>query len=146
MGRVISVNIAAKKGPKEPVGQAELKVGRGLAGDVHAAPGIRQVSLLARESVDKFQESPNCKVCLFDGIFGENIRTEGVKLHTLAVGTPFQVGGARLEVSQIGKVCHKPCGIAARVGDCIMPREGIFAIVISGGIVKPGDKITILKK
>ena len=144
--KAVSINISKKKGtPKDSVEKAEFKVNLGIIGDVHAGPGIRQISLLAKESVDRFQKTPLIKVCLFDGIFGENIRTQGIELHTLAIGTILKIGDVVLEVSKIGKECLKPCAIARNVGDCIMPKEGIFAKVIKGGTAKPGDEILLSK-
>lgn len=145
MAKVVSINTCARKGtPKQSIGQGRLISGLGLEGDAHAGPGLRQVSLLARESIMKFQESPLVKVCLKNGIFGENITTEGIVLHELRIGDILNVGDAILEVSKIGKECLKPCFIAKDVGDCIMPREGIFAKVISGGIIDVGDEIKVL--
>jgi MOSC domain-containing protein YiiM len=114
----------------------------GLEGDAHGGSGHRQVSLLARESIDKMKALGIVGLCT--GKFAENITTEGIALHTLGVGTRFKVGKAVLEISQIGKECHRGCEILKQVGKCIMPTEGIFARVIEGGEIKPGDKIEVL--
>jgi MOSC domain-containing protein YiiM len=138
--KVVSVNVSTKKGtPKESVNEIIVKPEYGIVGDAHAGPGIRQISLLAKESHDKFQ--PMTDVCLKNGIFGENITTEGMILPILKLGTRFNIGTATLEVSKIGKECHAPCSIGKTVGKCIMPKECIFVIVIKEGIIKPGDKI-----
>lgn len=141
-GKVIAVNISKEKGvSKNNVGKARLIEDLGLENDAHAAPGIRQVSLLAWESVEKMiAKGLNLKV----GNFAENITTKGIPLETLPVGTVLSVGGeVVLEITQIGKKCHKGCAIMQQVGDCIMPREGIFARVIKGGFVEVGQDIII---
>lgn len=145
--KVLAVCISDKKGtPKEPTKSIHVQPGLGVVGDAHAGPGIRQVSLLAQESHDRFQ--PMTDVCLKHGIFGENITTEGIDLPGLPIGTRMKIGTAELEVSKIGKECHAPCAIGKRVGNCIMPKEGIFAIVIKEGDIEPGDEIRLenLKK
>lgn len=140
---VIGVSKSETKGvPKQNVEFGEFIVGVGLKGDAHGGDHIRQVSLLAQESIDKMSQSG--AKALHSGIFAENITTCGIILHTLPVGTLLQIGEARFEVTQIGKKCHGKCAIYDAVGDCVMPREGIFAIVTHGGIVKPGDEILIL--
>lgn len=138
---VIAVCISEKKGTmKHPVASAVLKEEHGIVGDAHAGNWHRQVSLLAKESVDKmravFQDIPV-------GAFGENILTEGIEVSKLSVGTILHIGEAVLEVTQIGKECHSDCAIRKQVGDCVMPREGIFAIVRSGGVIRPNDRILI---
>ena len=142
MARVCAVCISEKRGTvKTPVDKIELKVGHGIVGDAHAGSWHRQVSLLAEESVDKMRQvMDNIPV----GAFAENILTEGIELFTLPVGTKLKVGETLLEVTQIGKECHQGCAIRQLVGDCIMPREGIFAKVLREGTVKEGDKIEIL--
>lgn len=142
-GKVISVNISEQKGViKQPVPSGELRVDVGLVGDAHAGVGKRQVSLLALESIRKMNEqgAPN----LQPGNFAENITTEGVELHTLPIGTVLQIGETLHVVTQIGKECHKGCAIRELVGDCVMPREGIFTNVLEGGTIRPGDAIQIL--
>ena len=139
--KVISVNISEKKGTiKSPVPQIELKEKHGIVGDAHAGNWHRQVSLLAVESLNKMKEKiPSLK----PGDFAENIMTEGISLHTLPIGTLLIIGECELEVTQIGKECHKGCEIRNITGECIMPTEGIFAIVRKEGTIYPGDKIRI---
>ena len=142
-GRVIAVNISEKKGQiKKPVEKINLIKDFGLEGDAHGGKWHRQVSLLARESIEKMQALGIEGLCT--GKFAENITTEGIALHTKGVGTSIKVGEAVLEISQIGKECHYGCEIFKKIGKCIMPTEGIFAKVVEGGIIKPGDKIEVL--
>ena len=115
----------------------------GLEGDAHAGKWHRQVSLLAKESIAKAQGMRTDGLC--HGVFAENLTTEGIELHTLPVGTRLQVGDkVVLEITQIGKECHDGCAIRELVGQCIMPKEGVFARVEKGGVVRAGDEITIL--
>lgn len=139
--KVISVNISEKKGTvKSPVHQIELKKNHGIVGDAHAGNWHRQVSLLAVESLEKIKEKiPSLK----PGDFAENIMTEGIILHTLPIGTLLIIGECELEVTQIGKECHKGCEIRNITGECIMPTEGIFAIVRKEGTIYPEDEIRI---
>lgn len=139
--RVISVNISEKKGTiKTPVERIELKINHGIVGDAHAGNWHRQVSLLAEESLEKMQAKiPSLK----PGDFAENIMTEGINLHHLPIGTILKIGECELEVTQIGKECHKGCEIRNITGECIMPTEGIFAIVKKEGFIYPGDKIEV---
>ena len=129
--KVISVNISEKKGTiKSPVPQIELRKNHGIVGDAHAGNWHRQVSLLAGGSLEKMKEKiPSLK----PGDFAENIMTEGISLHTLPIGTILTIGECELEVTQIGKECHKGCEIRNITGECIMPTEGIFAIVRKEG-------------
>lgn len=140
--KVISVNISEKKGTiKSPVPQIELRKNHGIVGDAHAGNWHRQVSLLAVESLNKMKEKiPSLK----PGDFAENIMTEGISLHTLPLRTRLSIGECELEVTQIGKECHKGCEIRNITGECIMPTEGIFAIVRKEGTIYPGDKIRIV--
>ena len=140
MATVVSVNISEKKGVcKHPVEELVLKKNHGIVGDAHAGDWHRQISLLAEESVDKIRgKLPGLKA----GAFAENINTRGIELYTLPVGTHLRIGPALVEVTQIGKQCHNDCAIKKIVGDCVMPREGIFVIVIEEGTVRPGDEIT----
>lgn len=140
--KVISVNISEKKGTiKSPVPQIELKKKHGIVGDAHAGNWHRQVSLLAVESLNKMKEKiPSLK----PGDFAENIMTEGISLHTLPIGTLLSIGECELEVTQIGKECHKGCEIRNITGECIMPTEGIFAIVKKEGFIYPEDNIRIV--
>ena len=143
MGKVVSVNISEKKGTiKHPVEQIELKKGFGIEGDAHAGDWHRQVSLLDLCSFDKMHN--NASVELKPGIFAENITTEGVDLWHLPVGTRLEIGDTLLEITQIGKECHRHCQVFRQVGDCVMPREGIFAKVITEGMIKAGQSIKII--
>jgi len=121
------------------VPKAELKAEHGIVGDAHAADWHRQVSLLAVESIEKMT-AKGAKV--FPGNFAENITTEGIDLSILSVGDRLCAGTAvELEITQLGKKCHSRCAIYDQIGDCIMPREGIFAKVVKGGSIKVGDII-----
>lgn len=139
--KVISVNISEKKGTiKTPVPSIALKKNHGIIGDAHAGNWHRQVSLLAIESLNKMKEKiPSLK----PGDFAENIMTEGISLYTLPIGTILEIGECQLEVTQIGKECHKGCEIRNITGECIMPTEGIFAIVKKEGEIFPEDEIRI---
>lgn len=141
-GIVLSVCISERKGTrKHPVPAVTLKENYGIVGDSHAANWHRQISLLADESVDKMRAKG---AVLQAGDFAENILTKGVDLKSLPVGTRIVIGECELEVTQIGKECHNDCEIRRMTGQCVMPTEGIFAIVIKGGSVQPGDAVTIL--
>ena len=142
MASVVAVCISERKGTqKHAVPEIQLKIDHGIVGDAHAGNWHRQVSLLAQESVEKMKAVfPDIPV----GAFAENILTEGLTLYTLPVGTRLRVGEVLLEVTQIGKECHAHCAIRQQVGDCVMPREGIFAIVLEEGTIRPGDAITVL--
>lgn len=143
MGSVVSVNISEKKGTiKHPVEQIELKIDHGILNDAHAGDWHRQVSLLDLSSFDKMHN--NASVELKPGIFAENITTEGVDLWHLPVGTRLEIGGTLLEITQIGKECHRHCQVFQQVGDCVMPREGIFAKVIEEGTIMAGQAIKII--
>ncbi|KEI14414.1 MOSC domain-containing protein [Clostridium haemolyticum] len=144
MAKVIAVNISEKKGVvKHPIEKGFFRKNHGLEGDAHAGNWHRQVSLLAKESIDKMKKLGLDK--LSAGDFGENITTEGIVIHELLIGTKLKIGETEMEVTQIGKKCHNGCEIKKLVGDCIMPREGIFTIVIKEGEIKPGDEIKIIK-
>lgn len=141
--KVVAVCSSDQKGvTKTSIGQGYLKVGFGLAGDAHGGDWHRQISLLAIESVEKMRAMglPDLK----PGDFAENITTEGLELHSLPVGTRIKIGETLLEVTQIGKKCHQGCEIFKKVGKCIMPTEGIFTKIITGGWIKEGDKIEII--
>jgi len=143
MASVVAVCKSKKKGTKkEAVAKGLFKEDYGLIGDAHAdCLTNRQVSLLAMESIDKMQ-SPGLN--LRPGDFAENITTEGVDLLNLPIGTRIFVGDeVILEITQIGKECHTACAIRRQVGECIMPEEGVFARVVRGGLVKPGDRVKI---
>ena len=142
MARVVAVCISEKKGTiKHEVPSISLKLGHGIVGDAHAGNWHRQVSLLGTESVQKQKSKfPDIPA----GAFAENILTEGVTLYELPVGTQLLIGDVVLEVTQIGKECHAHCAIRKQVGDCVMPREGIFAIVLKEGVIRPGDSIEMV--
>jgi len=136
---VVAVCISINKGErKTPVAQVELLENHGIVGDAHAGEWHRQVSLLARESIEKMQRMG---LDVNAGDFAENITTVGIDLPSLPIGTRLTVGEVLIEVTQIGKECHTRCAIFYQAGDCVMPKEGIFARVLRGGIVKPGDTI-----
>ena len=142
--KIIAVNISEKKGTvKKNVGKGFFRKDYGLVGDAHAGPGIRQVSLLANESHEKMKKNPDLRHCLKFGDFGENLTTEGIVLHKLKIGTKLKIGDVLLEISKIGKECHYQCAIRKKIGRCIMPTEGIFAIVLSEGEIKVNDDIEL---
>jgi len=142
IGKIVAVSISDRKGVvKHNVPQARLLQDHGLEGDAHAEGGIRQVSLLAKESIDKMRAAG---AQVNPGDFAENLTTEGLDVCALPVGTKLRVGSeVELEITQIGKACHKGCAIREQVGDCVMPREGVFARVLQEGVVKPGDEIEV---
>ncbi|AOR24760.1 MOSC domain-containing protein [Clostridium taeniosporum] len=142
-GKVVAINISSTKGVvKKPIEEGVFIEEFGLENDAHAGKWHRQVSLLAKESIDKMNNL-GAKNLTY-GNFAENITTEGIVLFELPVGTRLEIGETVQEVTQIGKECHKGCQIKKLVGDCVMPREGIFTRVIKGGRIKPGDKIIVL--
>jgi MOSC domain-containing protein YiiM len=143
MAKVIAINSSKAKGVvKEPIEQGYFNINHGLQGDAHAGNWHRQVSLLALESIEKMQKQgfPELK----PGSFAENITTQGLCLYELPVGTKLKIGQTIMEVTQIGKECHMGCTIRQQTGDCIMPREGIFAKVIMPGWVKAEDELEII--
>ena len=142
-GYIEAIGTSTEKGTiKLPVEKAVVVEGHGLQGDAHAGNWHRQVSLLAGESIDRLKKKmPE----LQQGAFAENIITRGVDLSSVGIGTMIRIGDdLELKVTQIGKECHEGCVIKQKTGECIMPTEGIFAKVIQGGIIKPGDHIEIL--
>jgi MOSC domain-containing protein YiiM len=142
-GKVVSVNISDKKGVrKKPVEEIMLKSSYGIEGDAHASSEWhRQVSLLAMESIRKMRDMG---LDVYPGDFAENVTTEGIDLVSLPIGTKLSIGGEVVgEVSQIGKECHSRCAIYYQAGDCVMPKEGIFITVLSGGKIKKGDRISV---
>ena len=142
MGKIIAICISEKKGTqKTEVDTAILKQDWGIEGDAHGGKWHRQVSMLSLEKIEEFR-AKGAEVDF--GAFGENLVIEGFDLRTLAVGTRFQIGEAILELTQIGKECHSHCEIYKVMGDCIMPREGVFTKVIKGGTIQPGDEVTLL--
>ena len=142
-GDVVAICTSERKGvPKTSVGSAVLRVDWGIEGDAHAGNWHRQVSLLAIESIDKMRAAG---LSVGPGSFAENVSTRGLVLHTLPIGTRLRLGPALVEVTQIGKVCHNRCAIYEQAGDCVMPREGIFAKVLEGGTVAAGDRVSVLE-
>ena len=138
-GRLVAVCTSERKGePKVPIDAVELRVEHGIVGDAHAGEWHRQVSLLAIESIRKMQQ---LGLAVDPGDFAENLTTEGIELTALPIGARLRVGNTLLEITQIGKECHKRCAIYYQAGDCVMPKEGIFARVLSGGTVRAGDPI-----
>jgi MOSC domain-containing protein YiiM len=130
---ILSINISSRTGEqKTPVQRAVLRAGHGIEGDAHAGDWHRQVSLLADEDI---QGMRGRGVEIGFGDFAENITTRGIELGSLPLGTRLRLGSALLEITQIGKECHNGCAISRTVGDCVMPRRGVFARVLRGGEV-----------
>lgn len=143
MSKVIAINISETKGViKNPIEKGFFKINHGLEGDAHAGDWHRQVSLLGIESIKKMKAVGIDS--LTTGQFAENITTEGLTLYELPVGTKLKIGEVLFEVTQIGKECHKGCKIKDLVGECIMPKEGIFAKVLEEGYIKSGDNIEVV--
>ncbi|MBI5115153.1 MOSC domain-containing protein [Candidatus Poribacteria bacterium] len=143
-GVVVSISISAEKGMrKTPIESATLCVEHGIEGDAHAGAWHRQVSLLAEESIEKMREKG---LDVSYGDFAENITTRGLVLYEMPIGTRLRIGEILLEVTQIGKECHDRCAIYYAAGDCVMPREGIFARVLRGGTIKKCDEIVVEEK
>ena len=142
MGKILAICISEKKGiQKSPIDSAVLLEDWGIEGDAHGGKWHRQVSLLSFEKIEDFR----AKGADVDfGAFGENLVVEGFDLRKIPVGSRFQIGDALLELTQIGKECHSHCAIFHAVGDCIMPREGVFTKVLKGGSIKVGDEIQLL--
>ena len=142
MGKVIATCISEVKGvQKKNVHSVHLIEDFGIEKDAHAGKWHRQVSLL---SYDKIQEFKDRGADVVDGDFGENLVVEGIDFKTLPIGTRFACNEVVLELTQIGKECHHGCQIFQKMGDCIMPREGVFAIVIRGGKISEGDDLVVL--
>lgn len=138
-GVITAICISEQKGTvKQSISQGTLVENHGLLGDAHAGKWHRQVSLLSADKVEEFKARG---AYVDDGAFGENILVVGIDLRILPVGTLLRINGATLRVTQIGKECHAHCAIYDQVGDCIMPREGIFAEVLRGGEISVGDEI-----
>ena len=143
MAEVVSVNISEKKGTvKHEVESIKLIEEYGIEGDAHAGKWHRQISLLAEESIDTMRVMG---MRFENGAFAENINTVGIDLKKLPVGTRMLVGECVIRVTQIGKECHNDCEVKKITGNCVMPTEGIFAVVERGGTVRKGDKITIME-
>src|SRR5512140_3779511 len=141
-GSVLAVCTSLNKGErKKPVPSVELVHEHGIAGDAHAGDWHRQVSLLAQESIDKMRAMG---LSVSAGDFAENITTIGIELVSLPLGSRLSLGSTLLEVTQIGKECHTRCAIYYQAGDCVMPKEGIFAKVLQGGVVRNGEAVETL--
>ena len=137
-----AICVSEQKGTeKRPVQAAELLADWGIGGDAHAGPWHRQVSLRGLGEIEAFRargaEAPF-------GAFGENLIVDGLRMRDLPVGTRLQVGDALLEITQIGKKCHSHCRIYETMGDCIMPREGVFSRVLRGAVIRAGDAVKVL--
>ena len=146
MGKVMAVCISEKKGTvKKDIGKCRILENFGLEGDAHAG-SERQVSLISYEKVEEFKKRAGDEVVIKPGIFGENLLVSGYDLASFPVGTYFAAGEVLLELTQIGKKCHTGCEISRTTGECIMPKQGVFAKVIKGGIVKNGDVFKRLLK
>jgi len=144
-GKVYAISISKSKGvPKTNVDEAILIENWGIEGDAHAGPGERQVSLLAIESIEKIKEKG--LINLRAGAFAENITTENIDLLKLEIDDILKINDVEIKITKIGKECHTKCAIFHKVGDCVMPREGIFGIVLKGGKIKKGDEIIVIKK
>lgn len=142
MGIVKAICISEKKGvQKHNVHQGKLIENFGIEGDAHAGNWHRQVSLLSYDKVEAFRQKGAPVV---DGSFGENILVEGIDFKTLPIGTKFRCNEVEMELTQIGKECHSGCEIFHIMGDCIMPREGVFAIVLHGGVIQEGDELEVV--
>ena len=142
MGKLIAINISEKRGTeKKEIQEAQLVTDFGIVGDAHAGKWHRQVSLLSFEKIEDFKARG---ARIENGAFGENLIVSGFDFKTLPLGTRFQIGDALLEMTQIGKECHSHCEIFKRMGECIMPREGVFARVLTGGEIHVGDEVTLL--
>lgn len=141
--KIVSIAVSKKKGTRKSlVDEALLRQDHGLEGDAHAGPWHRQVSFLASESIEKARARG---LDVTFGDFAENIATEGIDWLEIPIGTKLRLGNTALvEVTQIGKVCHNKCAIYYMAGDCIMPKEGIFARVLSEGKIRQGDKISLV--
>jgi MOSC domain-containing protein YiiM len=143
--KIVSIAISKKKGtPKVPIEEGVLVADHGIENDAHAGQWHRQVSFLASESIEKARQNG---LNVTFGDFAENIATEGIEWQDVPVGTMVQLGeSALVEITQVGKECHNRCAIYYKAGDCIMPREGVFARVLRGGSIRPGQGMQILGK
>ena len=142
-GKVAAISISKKKGiPKSNVPSAKLIENWGIDGDIHAGKWHRQVSFLAMESIDKMKAKGLPK--LRPGAFAENITTEFLDLPHLRIGSKIRIGETELEITQIGKECHDKCAIYIKVGDCVMPREGLFAKVLKSGEIRINDTVEVV--
>lgn len=142
MGKLLGICISEKRGTqKHVVEEADIVEGWGIENDAHGGDWHRQISLLSFEKIEAFRR----KGADVDfGAFGENLIVEGYDLRTLPLGSQFRIGDALLELTQIGKECHSHCEIFKKMGECIMPREGVFTKVLHGGHIKPGDEVELI--
>lgn len=141
MGTILAVCVSERRGTqKHDVGSAEFVENYGIRGDAHAGDWHRQVSLLSADRVEEFRAGG---AEVDHGAFGENLVVEGIDFRALPVGTLLRCGEVLLEMSQIGKECHSHCAIYHQTGDCIMPREGVFARVLHGGVIRAGDEMRV---
>ena len=142
-GRIRAISVSQRKGtPKVNVPEADLEIDHGIVGDAHAGSTHRQISLLAAESIDALRQRGLAGA---PGDFAENVTTEGLDLQAVHVGTRLRIGDrVELEVTQIGKTCHGRCGVWARLGECIMPNEGVFARVTGAGRIRVGETIEVV--
>ena len=144
MGEIIAICISEKRGiQKKRIPEAEFVEDWGIKGDAHAGKWHRQVSLLSHDKIEAFRARG---ADVADGAFGENLVVEGFDFAKMAVGTRFRCNDVILELTQIGKECHNGCEIFKKMGDCIMPREGVFTRVLHGGIVREGDELVVLEE
>lgn len=140
-GKIVAISISKKKGiPKTNVNAAHLKEEWGIEGDIHAGNWHRQISILAMESIEKMRAKG---LNVRPGAFAENITTEFIDVPHLHVGDRIAFGDTELEITQIGKECHDKCAIFYKAGDCVMPREGIFARVLRGGEIHVSDEVSV---
>lgn len=143
MGKVIAVCTSPAKGTqKTNIGKGVFIEDFGIEGDAHAGKWHRQVSLLSYDRIEEFR-ARGAEVA--DGAFGENLVVEGIDFKTLPIGTRFRCNDVVLELTQVGKECHHGCEIFQKMGDCIMPREGVFTKVIKGGVIEAGDVLDIIE-
>ena len=141
MGKVLAICISEKKGTlKNEINEAKFIEDFGIENDAHAGKWHRQVSLLEFNKIDEFRKKGEN---VDFGAFGENLVIEGIELNTLSIGQKIKIGDVLLEVTQIGKKCHDKCQIYYQVGECIMPKNGIFTNVLNGGNVKVGDECSL---
>jgi TatD DNase family protein len=142
MGKVVAVCTSEKKGTlKVNIGKADFIVDHGIKDDAHAGNWHRQISLLSKDKIEAFRAKG---IDLAYGAFGENLVVEDIDFAKLPIGTTFQCNEVVMELTQIGKKCHSECEIYRQVGDCIMPREGVFAKVLHGGVIAVGDNLEVI--
>lgn len=143
MGKIIAICVSEKKGTqKKNIDEAMFIENHGIENDAHAGDWHRQVSLLSYNKIQEFNEKG---ANVFHGAFGENLVVEGIDFVTLPVGTQFKCNDVLLELTQIGKECHTRCQIYYKMGECIMPKQGVFAKVIKGGSIKVGDELLVIE-